>query len=56
MWVETKESYVFPKHCNQVFFYPDGLDDDWWFVLIHYMKSKNNFEDQNIIIPSEEDN
>jgi hypothetical protein len=20
MWVESKEPYVFPKHCNQVFF------------------------------------
>jgi hypothetical protein len=28
MWVETKEPYVFPKHCNQVFLYPDVLDGD----------------------------
>jgi hypothetical protein len=26
MWVEIKESYVFSKHCNQVYFYPDLLD------------------------------
>jgi hypothetical protein len=28
MWVETKEPYVFTKHCNRVFFYPDVLDGD----------------------------
>jgi hypothetical protein len=28
MWVETKEPYVFPKHCNQVLFYPNVLDGD----------------------------
>ena len=25
---ENKEPYVFPKHCNQVFFYRDVLDRD----------------------------
>ena len=29
MWDEAKEPYFFPKHCNQVFFYPDVLDMDW---------------------------
>ena len=28
VWVETKEPYVFPKHCNQVFFNPHVLDGD----------------------------
>ena len=29
MLVETKEPYVLPKHCNQVFFSTYGLDRDW---------------------------
>jgi hypothetical protein len=28
IWDEAKEPYVFPKHCNQVFFYPYVLDRD----------------------------
>ena len=56
MWDESKGSYVFPKHCNQVFFKPDVLDRDWWFVLRHYPSSKHIFENNSVIMPSEEDN
>jgi hypothetical protein len=56
MWIESKEPYVFPKHCNQVFFYPYMFDGDWWFVLRHDSRSKHHFENKNVIIPSEEDN
>ena len=38
MWDEAKEPDVFPKHCNQVFFYPDVLDRDWWFVLTYDLR------------------
>ena len=41
---------------NQVFFYPDVLDRDWWFVLRHNPRSKHIFENNNVIMPSEEDN
>ena len=43
MWDEA-EPYVFPKHCNQVFFYPYVLDRDWWFVLRRDPRSKHIFE------------
>jgi hypothetical protein len=56
MFVETKELYVFPKHCNQVIFYPDLLDGDWWFVMRHDPRSKHHFENTNVIITREEDN
>jgi hypothetical protein len=56
MWFETKEPYVFPKHCNQVFFYPNVLDGDWWFLLRHDPRSKHCFENNNFTIQSEEDN
>jgi hypothetical protein len=56
MWDETKNPYVFPKHCNQVFFYSNVLDRDWWFVLKHDPRSKHLFESNNVIIPSKEDN
>ena len=57
MWDEAKETYVFPKHCNQVFFYPDVLDRDWWFVLTHDPRSKHIFENNRVIMPCElEDN
>ena len=36
-------------------FYPYVMDRDWWFILGHNLRSKNIFEN-NIIIPSEEDN
>ena len=29
MWDECKETCVFPKHCNQVFFYPYVFDIYW---------------------------
>ena len=29
MWDEAKDPYVFPKHCNHVYFYPYVLDRDW---------------------------
>jgi len=45
-----------PKHCNQVFVYPDVLDMDWWFVLRHDPRSKHIFENDNVIMPSDEDN
>jgi hypothetical protein len=35
MWDEAKEPYVFSKNYNQVFFNPDVLDRDWWFVSRH---------------------
>jgi hypothetical protein len=54
MWVEIKEPYVFPKHCNQVFFYPDVLDGDWWFVLRNDLRSKNVFDNNNVTMSSEE--
>ena len=57
MWDEAKEPYVFPKHCNHVFFYPDVLDRDWWFVLTHDPRSKHIFEKNSAIMPCElEDN
>ena len=57
MWDEAKEPYVFPKHYNQVFFYLDVLDRDWWFVLRHDPRSKHIFEKNSVIMPSElEDN
>jgi hypothetical protein len=56
MWVESKEPYVFPKHFNQVFFYLDVLDGDWWFILRHDMRSKHVFENNNVTMPSEEYN
>ena len=45
-----------PKHCNHVFFYPDVLDRDWWFVLRHDPRSKNICENNNVIMPRKEDN
>ena len=57
MWDEAKEPYVFPIHCNQVFFNPDVLDRYWWFILIHDPRSKHIFENNSVIMPSElEDN
>ena len=55
MWDESKEPYVFPKHCNQVLFYLDVLDRDWWFILIHNSISKHIFE-TNAFMPSGEHN
>ena len=57
MWDDAKEPYVFPKHCNQLFFYLGVLDKGWWFVLRHDPKSKHIFENNSVIMPSEmEDN
>ena len=57
MWDEAKEPYVFPKHYNQVIFYPYVLDRDWWFILRHDPGSKHIFENNSVIMPSElEDN
>ena len=52
---ENKEPYAYPKHYNQVFFYLDVLDRDWWSILRHNLRSKIIFENNNVIIPSEED-
>jgi hypothetical protein len=56
MFVESKEPYVFPKHCNPVFFYPNALDGDWWFILRHDPISKHLCENNNVTMPSEEEN
>jgi len=56
MWVESKEHYVFPKHCNQVFFYLDVLDGDGWFELRHDSRYKHIFEIINVTMPSKEYN
>jgi len=55
-WVESKEPYVFSKHCNQVFYYPDVLVGDWWFILRHDPISKHVFENNNVTMLSKEDN
>ena len=39
MFDESKDPYVFPKQCNQVLFYPNVLDRDWWFILRHDPRS-----------------
>lgn len=51
-----KEPYVFPKHCNQVFFYLDVLYQDWWFVLRHDPRYKQLFYNNNVVMPNYEDN
>ena len=56
MWDKSKEPYVFPKHCEQVFFNLDVLDRYWWFILRHDPISKHVFENKNVSIPTEEDN
>jgi hypothetical protein len=56
MWVESKEPYVFPKHCKQMFFYPYVLDGDWCFIIRDDPRYKHIFENNNGTIPSEEDN
>ena len=43
IWDGIKEPYIFPKHCNQVFLYPDVLDRDWWFILRDDPRSKHVF-------------
>ena len=43
MWDETKDPCVFPKHCIQVFLYPNVLDRDCWFVLRHKPRTKHSF-------------
>ena len=53
---ETKEPYVFPKHCNEGFFHQDVLDRDWWFVLRHDPRSKYLFDNKSFVIPNDEDN
>ena len=54
MWDEIKDPYVFPKHYNRVFFYPDVLDRDWWFILRHKARYKHVFENNNVSTPIEE--
>ena len=54
MLAKTNEPYVFPKHCNEVFFYPDVLDRDWWFILRHDSISKHIFDNNNVVIPNHE--
>ena len=56
MWFESKGPYVFPKQCNQVLFYLDVMDGDWWFILRHVSRYKHFFENNNVTMPSEEDN
>jgi hypothetical protein len=56
MWVESKEPYVFSKHCNKVFSYPDALDGDWWFLLRHDVRSKHVFEKNNVTMKNKKDN
>ena len=43
MWDESKDIYVFPKHYNQVLFYPIVLDKDWSFILRQNPRSKHLF-------------
>ena len=39
-----------------MFFYPDVLGGDWWFILRHDPRSKHLFVKKNVTMPSEEDN
>ena len=54
--VETNEPYVFPKHFNEVFSYSDVLDQDWWFVLRHDLRSKHLFDNNNVVMRIDKDN
>ena len=56
MLAETKEPYVFQKHCNHVFFHPCVLDWDWWFALRHDPISKHLFDNNSVVMPNDEDN
>lgn len=55
MLVETKEPYAFPKHYNQVLFYLDVSNQDWWFILRHDPRSKHRSESNTVIMPSDKD-
>ena len=56
MLAKTKEPYVFPKHCNHVFFNPDVLDRDWCFVLRHDLRYKHLFDNNSVVMSNDEDN
>ena len=56
MLVETRKPYVFPKHYNQVFFYLDVSDWNWWFVVRRDLRSKHIVDNNNVVMPSDEDN
>jgi len=45
-----------PNTANQVFFYIHVLDRDRSFILRHDPRSKHIFENNNVTMPSEEDN
>ena len=53
---ETKDPYIFPKHCSKGFFHQDMLDPDWWFVLRCDPRSKHLFDNNSVVIPNDEDN
>ena len=53
---KMNQPYIFPKHCNHVFLHQDVLDQGWWFILRHDSRSKHLFENNNVVMPNDEDN
>ena len=49
------EPYVFQNHCNHVFLYPYVSDRYCWFVLGHDPRSNHLFENNNVVMASDED-
>ena len=54
MWDDSKETYVFPKYYNQVFFHPHALDIDRWFILRHRPIPKHVYDNNSVIMPTKE--
>jgi hypothetical protein len=51
-----QRSLMFFQNTTTKCFYPDMLNQDWWFILRHDLRLKCMFEKNNFIMSSEEDN
>ena len=45
------KSFMFSQTTTTMFFYPNVLDRNWWFILKRDLRSKHIFENKHVIIP-----
>ena len=43
---KNEEPFALPKHCEQVFFHPNIVDDKWLYVVHVTTRGRRVFEDQ----------
>ncbi|MCO5583248.1 hypothetical protein L7F22_037157 [Adiantum nelumboides] len=48
-WIDLRDTFVLPEHCEQVIFYPKPSAERWWYVIEVAPRGARIYENYNLI-------